>query len=349
MKKSNIIITSIVVGVVVIGILLNNRSKMATNSSGSIRGALPVSVANVTNTVLTQHRSFAGIVTANLDVAIVAEVDGRVKEVFARVGDVAHAGTVLIRIDDEVKKAVSIAAEANVEKAKKDFGRFESLHAQKAVTDQQFETAKISLKNAEAQYTTARRQYNDTRITTPITGIVTSRSVDIGTMVLNKMVVANVVDISTLKVKLNVAEIDVFHLVVGDTVAITTDIYPGTSFPGTIRSVSAKSDEAHTYPVEIIMSNDATHPLKAGMFARVATGKRSALEVVAIPRAALLGSVREPSVYVVENGIARLRSIRVTAEFGSNLQVLSGLRVGETVVVSGQNNLKDMSPVSIVK
>ena len=51
---------------------------------------------------------------------------------------------------------------------------------------------------------------------------------------------------------------------------MTTDVYPGISFIGTSPTIGAKADEAHTYPVEIAIPNGGEHPLKAGMFGRVA-------------------------------------------------------------------------------
>jgi hypothetical protein len=113
--------------------------------------------------------------------------------------------------------------------------------------------------------------------------------------------------------------------------------------------VSAKSDEAHTYPVEISLPNNKAHPLKAGMFARVAFRPLVRGDALAIPRSALVGSLKQPRVYVVESGIAKLREIVVDDEAGSYLQILSGLKEGESIVINGQNNLKDNVPVTIVQ
>jgi RND family efflux transporter MFP subunit len=348
MNRTKIIITSILILVVIVGALFYNKSRMAARSTGDVLKSIPVSVATVGKMKLADSQSFTGTIAANKDVSIVSETEGRVTAVLANVGDHKPAGATLIQVDDELKKAAYTTAEANYEKAKKDFERFESLRAQHAVTDQQYENARLAYKSAEAQYIVARKGYNDTKITTPISGVVTSRLVDVGTMVQSKMTVANVVDISKLKVKLNVAEQDAFRLNVGDNVEITTSVYPGAPFNGKIETISAKSDEAHTYPVEISLMNSSEHPLKAGMFARLSFGGLSDAEVLSIPREALVGSFKSPQVFVVDNGIAHLRDIVVSAAIGTRLEVVSGLREGETVVVNGQNNLKDNIPVTVV-
>jgi len=349
MNKMKLSVISLAIVAVIAAILMYNKSRMEAKSQTDILKSIPVTLGTVAKMHLADSHTMAGTIVANIDLAIVAETEGKVIAVNAKVGDYKEAGAVLFAVDDELKKAALATAEVNLDKSKKDFERFESLQGQNAVTASQYEGARLTLKSAEAQFIIARKQYNDTKISTPISGIVTSRLVDRGTMVQQKMVVANVVDISRLKVKLNVAERDAFRLFPGNEVEITTDIYPGVTFTGKIESVSAKSDEAHTYPVEISLPNNKAHPLKAGMFARVAFRPLVRGDALAIPRSALVGSLKQPRVYVVESGIAKLREIVVDDEAGSYLQILSGLKEGESIVINGQNNLKDNVPVTIVQ
>jgi RND family efflux transporter MFP subunit len=189
----------------------------------------------------------------------------------------------------------------------------------------------------------------DTKISTPISGIVTARPVDIGAMVQNGMVVANVVDVSRMKVKLSVAERDAFKLKVGDAVEVVTDVYPGVTFPGKIATLSAKADEGHTYPVEVVLANSKSHPLKAGMFGKVQFTSIGSTDVVAIPRQALVGSMKNPQVFVIDQQIARLRTITIGGETGTSLGIVGGLKDGELVVTNGQNNLKDGMSVDVLK
>jgi RND family efflux transporter MFP subunit len=168
-------------------------------------------------------------------------------------------------------------------------------------------------------------------------------------MVQPGMIVANVVDISNLKVKLNVAEKDAFKLKSGDKAEITTEVYPGVIFDGRIESISSKGDEAHTYPVEIALANNSINPLKAGMFSRVHFTSIHSHESVVIPREAIIGSIRDPKVYMIENGVAKLRSVVAGYESGTKLQIVSGLKEGDQIVVSGHNNLKDNAAVTIVQ
>ena len=349
MKSSKVILVSFIILGVIVGILLYNKSRSEAKSRNDVLASVPVSVVAVRKQQPNDIRTQTGIIAANSDVAIVAETQGKVTAVRADVGDHVSAGATIIQLDDEIKHANLATAEANYQKAKRDLERYESLVKENAATDQQLEASRLAAKSAEAQYILARRQYRDTKISSPVSGIVTSRNADVGTMVLDKTVVANVVDISRLKVKVNVAERDVFRLKVGDIAEVSTDVYPGVRYQGKIRTIGSKADEAHTYPVEINFPNSKDHPLKAGMFSNVSFTTSGGQEALAIPREALLGSTRNPQVFVLDGSMAMLRDISIGSEFGTKLTVVGGLKEGEIIVVTGQNNLRDKTPVRVVK
>jgi RND family efflux transporter MFP subunit len=349
MKRLKVIFGVVIVVGITIAVLLSNRSRMQAKSRADEVRFFPVTVTPVTEQKLSENISLVGTIVGNNDVAVVSETQGKIVKVYVNVGDNVKAGDVLLQVDDEVKRAAYEAADVNYEKTKKDLQRYTTMMKEKSVSDAQLEGARLAYKSAEAQYIIARRQYHDTRIKTPITGIVTSRPFDVGTMVQNNTVVANVVDISRLKVELNVAEQDVFKMKEGDSVDVTTDVYPGVTFKGRISTISDQAGDAHTYPVEVALANSAHHPLKAGMFGRVLFIAVKPTESLSIPREALVGSSKDAQVYVVNDGVAHLRNIVIGGEFDTRLSVRSGLTEGDTIVVNGQNNLKDNTIVTVLK
>ncbi len=356
MTKYRIISISIVVLGVSLGFMMNNQTansdgaQSASAKSAGISTAYSVSVVTASKQSVTDNFTLTGTIAANYDVTVISETQGRVIKVLAQVGDFKPAGSVLVEVDPELKEANYKTASMTYEKAKKDLERFESLYKENSISESQIEQARWSFQNAEAQYIVAKRQLKDTKITTPISGIVTARNVDIGSMVQGapqSTVIANVVDISKLKVKINVAEKDVFKLKVGDNVKITTDIYPDAVFDGKIATIAAKGDEAHTYPVEVRIDNSTKYPLKAGMFGRAQFSIKSGQNNIIVPREAVIGSLKNAKVYVVQNNVALLRSVKVGREIGTNVEIVSGLKEGETVIVNGQNNLKDNASVVV--
>lgn len=352
MKNWKIIIGIAVVIVVIAAILINNKQKMASAAPRGIQDVYYVSVEKIELKNISETLSLIGVVNAYNDVNIISETQGKIIEVFAKVGDYKTAGSVLFQVDDEFKKAAFVSAEANYLKAKKDYERFQELFKEKSATEMQLDQAKLAASIAESQFIIAKRQLDDTKIKTPISGIVTARHVDVGTMVQaapQATLVANVVDINRLKVKLNISENDVVKIKTGDAVTVSTSVYPGQFFNGKIESISSKADEAHTYPVEIVVSNGKNYPLKAGMFAKVEFPTLNGRKSIVVPRSALVGSIKNPQVFVVDKGIAKLRNLVLGEETGTYVQVIEGLFENEEVVVSGQNNLTENVRVEILK
>ena len=160
--------------------------------------------------------------------------------------------------------------------------------------------------------------------------------------------IANVIDISKLKVKVNIAEKDLSKLHVGDAAEVTTDLYPHTTFPGSVYTVSSKGDDGHTYPVEVLVNNPKLQ-LKAGMFVSVTFKPKASVPALFVPREALIGSLQDAKLYVVNNNIAKLRPVTVAKQVGTNIEIADGLQEGEMVVIDGQNNLSDSVSVVVRK
>ena len=309
--------------------------------------AIPVQVVPASRQRIETRLARTGTIQADNDVVVVSETSGRVLKVFADTGERRAAGAVLVKVDDEMRLAAYETAGVAYEKSKRDLARYEALAAQKSATDAELEGARLAFKAAEAQYVVARRQYQDTEIKAPINGIITARRVNVGSTVAPGTPVVEMVDISRLKTTLDVGERDVFALKVGDAVSVSLDAYPGRTFPGAIKAIGAKADPAHNFPVEVTMVNPEGTPLRAGLFVRVLFSSLAGREALTIPREALIGSVRDPRVYVVEGATARLRTLTLGDEAGALLEVREGLREGDKVVVNGQNNLRDGAAIVV--
>ena len=348
MKKLKYYVISFVLFAALILVLLNNRSQLEAKAKNDKISAYPVTVSTVEKKAVSNNIELVGTIVGENDVQVISEAQGKVTGIFANVGDYKSAGSVIAQLDDELKESAYQTAQVNFEKSKKDFERYDALYKNKSVSDVQYEQAKVAYYNAQSMYVAAKKDYENTKITAPISGIVTARNIDMGTYVNKNMPVANIVDISRLKVKIGVAEKDVFSLKKGDKVTVTTDVYPGVQFAGTISTISDKGDQAHNYPVEISLVNSKEHPLKSGMFGKVTFISKTTVPTLVVSRDALLGSIKNPQVYVVENGIVHMKSVTVGNAYDNNLEVIKGLKDGDKVVVNGQNNLEENTAVYVI-
>jgi RND family efflux transporter MFP subunit len=236
-----------------------------------------------------------------------------------------------------------------LEKTAKDYERYKNLFAGGGLTEQELDDMKNKLESAKIGYEQAQKQLSDATVKSPISGTITSKKVEEGNFVNVGTAIATIVDISKLKVKLNVSETSVYLLNIGDKAIISSEAYPGILFTGNISFISPKGNNNHTYPVEIVIPNSNAHPLKAGSFVSVTIKQKDKGKKLCIPRQALQSSINDAQVYVAQNGKAVLKNIIVNNGDNSYLEVVSGLNEGEQVITTGQINLSDGKTIKILK
>jgi RND family efflux transporter MFP subunit len=348
--RNRIVIASVVIAVLSGGFWFFQRN--ATKPVKERRDfvtEVPVSVSVVSKASVRDSFSVVGVSEAFRDVGIYSETSGIVRAVSCEVGQKKSAGDVLIKVDDVVLASALRKARINQELAKRDWQRYQNLQQEGAVSVSSYETKRLRLADAGADLVAAERRLSDTSIKAPIKGIVTSRAVDVGELVQPGMKVAEMVDLSKIKIKSAVPEKLVSRLSEGMPVDVTTDIHPGSVFHAVVSTITGKASRDHTYQVEVIMDNPAAFPFRAGMFARTAFVGRSVREALLIPRQALVGSIINPEVYVVRKGSVRLQKIVAGQELQNSIEVLDGLVQGDVVVTGGQNELSDRTKVKVIR
>jgi len=347
-KKTKIISLVLVAFIIILAILFYNKSKLKAQAAVTNASTYAVTIEPVTKENISQPYVLVGTLEAEKDIELVSEAQGKVTKVGAKVGDFVNKNDVIIYIDDEMQKAAYKAANVAYTKAKNDFKRFTVLNTSKSITDSQLEFARQTYETAEANLISAKRNLENTRITSPISGVVTDRYFDFGEYIKIGKPVANVVNNNSFKININVAETIIFDLIKGNEVNIKVNAYPAHYFEGIINTISEKGDVSHKYPVEVILKNDKKYPLKAGMFTSVEFKSSKIDKILLIPRNALNGSIKNPSVFVAKDNTAKLTAISIGRVFDNKLEVLKGLNEGDNVIVDGQSNLKDNYPIKII-
>ena len=217
-----------------------------------------------------------------------------------------------------------------------------------SLNEQQLDDAQNTYNDAVIQLEQAEKELANATIKSPISGVITKKQVEEGEYINIGSPIVTIVDISKLKIKLNVSEANIYQLKLNDKATITTDVYPGVVFEGNISFISSQGDDSHNYPVEIVISNNSKYPLKSGTFANVMIKLPMAVEALYIPRESLLGSITEASVYIAENNKAILKKVVVGNGNDKYIKVISGLKEGDKVIVNGQINLSDNKAIKII-
>lgn len=309
---------------------------------------IPVSVTQVSKAAVRDSFSIVGNVEAFREADIFSESSGVVQKVFAEPGEHKKAGATLLILDNELVTAQQRKAAAHYRQANRDVDRYRNLYNAGAVALSAYEAVQLQREEAEAELVSADRKYSDTIVRAPFSGVVASRFVEQGELVHEGMRVAHLVDMSKVKVIIFVPEREIMKFKEGTSLTVASDLYPGKGFSGKVSSVSNKSGRDHTYRIEVLLQDPATTSFRSGMFARVHFLDKNKRQAVLVPRIALVSGIRNPTLFVIRNRKAFLRSFIAGMELQKQLEVLSGLSPGDSVVISGQNELHDGANVVII-
>jgi RND family efflux transporter MFP subunit len=273
-----------------------------------------------------------------------SDASGKIIRLNVEEGDRVSQGQVIAKIDDEMLQLQLENAEVNIEGQKNDDIRYTNLAKENAVPGVQVEKTKLGLKSAEIQKKQLQKQLRSTNITAPFSGVITKKLVDLGSVIGGGSQIVEITDISSLKLTVSVPERDILKFKLGQAVSIKADIYGDRSFNGKVTNVSVQADKSHNFKVQITVKN-AQQDLMAGMYGSVSLVNSKSVTALAIPRKALVGSSKNPQVYVIRNGKAVLTSFNAGTSDGEYIEVISGLSKTDKIVIKGQVNLQNNSNV----
>lgn len=355
MKRVIIIIVVIVVALGAITYVLQNNKKKNEEKTAFIAkgsGAIAVRVASVEKKVVDLDFTANGNFIPKQELNFLSENAGRVAAIYVDEGSRVSKGQVLARIDAEIINTDRETAQAAYQNALRDEARYKSSFETGGVTQQQLDQAKLATQNAKLRLQASQRRVSDANIKSPINGIVNKRYIEVGAFVnAQGTQMFELVDVSKLKLKVTVNESQVASLKVGDQIDIKSSVFPTEKFTGKITFIAAKADATLNFPIEIEVSNNAKGNLKAGMYGTAIFNFPKQAPSILIPRTAFVGSVSSNQVFVLDkaNNTAKIRNVITGRILGDNVEVLEGLSEGETVITSGQINLAEGTPVTIVK
>src|SRR5690606_341897 len=237
---------------------------------------------------------------ANQDLKLLSEVSGRITKLLVKEGARVSRGQVLALVDPEQTNLNRQVAEETLQKLKTDYARYKSSYETGGVTKSQLDDIELQLRNAEIRLQQEERRVADANIKAPISGIINSRSVEVGTYLSPGTELFEIVDLSQLKLKVTANETQVVNLKVGDKVTITSTVFPGKEFNGTVTFIAAKADNTLNYPVEITVNNSDASELKAGMYGTALFRFPQQDPSILIARSAFVGGVNSNQIYVLD-------------------------------------------------
>src|SRR5712691_2365240 len=351
----------------------------------------------------------SGKVQPKTKVDVSPDITGRITRLAVHEGDLVTKGQFLLQIDPTIyeanlqqaeatyasSQAAAVQAKANRDQAQRALGRTKELRAQNPnlISQEQLEQAQTAFEIAEANLTAAQHQVDQARaavrsasdnlrkttLLAPMNGRVTRLPVEEGEVAVpgtfskDVGLLLTVSDLSVIQAKVKVDETDVVRIHLGDSVDVSIDAFPDTSFTGRVTKLSNSSiltaassatgqnDRAVDYEVEVTLNHppaDVRPDLSAT--ARIITDTRK--QALAIPIIALTVRENKPvstenrpvdttaahrkketeGVFVVKDGVANFRQVKVGVAGDEYFEVTEGLKPGETIVAGPYQAIRDL-------
>jgi RND family efflux transporter MFP subunit len=260
---------------------------------------------------------------------------GRVVYLSVQEGDHAAAGKLLMRIDNGEIIAQTVQARAAYNNAKLQYDRIKSLFDAKASTRMEMDQADLGLETARAGLTAAKAMESYTIITAPISGQIVEKRINLGEMALPGQPLIRIEDNKNLRLEVTLKEQDILSIQPGNPVKVLIDAMPGTEINGRVSQVVQASDvRTHSFIVKIDIP--AHNGLITGMYGKACfpIGRHDA---ILVPKSALVEMSGISGAYLVSaQGNAVFQMIQTGEEHGDLVEVITGLRSGDTVVTDNR-------------
>ncbi|MFT6748882.1 MAG: membrane fusion protein (multidrug efflux system) [Flavobacterium sp.] len=355
MKK--IIITILIIAVslgLISYVLINNKKENEAKTAivAETNASISVKVDSVKTENISLDFVSNGYFEPIQELTFSAEKSGKITKLLVDEGDNVKVGQTLAIVRSDVVNVNAQNANAAYQNAVTDYNRYQNAYKTGGVTKQQLDQAKLAMVNSKSQLTQANINVGDTRLKAPISGFINKKYVEVGSILAGTPSTAlfDIVNVSTLKLKVTVNEGQVANLKIGSNVSVSSSVYPDKDFSGKITFIAAKADETLNFPVEIEITNRSGNELRAGMYgtAKFASNQQQKTLTV-VPRNAFVGSVSANQIFVIENAVAKLRKVTSGRILGDKVEIIAGLSEGDLVIVTGQINLQDGSKVEVIK
>ncbi len=271
---------------------------------------------------------------------------GRITELMFEEGQTVAAGTPLVRIDDAMLRAQAERASADRDLARQQLERVRRLRADNAASAADLERVEAAARSADAALAVLALQIERSTVRAPFAGVVGQRFVSAGDYVTTSTRLLTLQTTNPQRAVIEVPERYAADLRRGQSVEFTVAAHPGRTFRALVEFIDpVVQSESRTIVVKARAPNPGNR-LKAGMFieARLATATRPG--AVIVPEDAVQPLRTANIVWAVVDGKASRRVVQLGTRSAGVVEVVSGVRAGELVVVGGLERMQEGAPVA---
>ncbi|RYY72224.1 MAG: efflux RND transporter periplasmic adaptor subunit [Chitinophagaceae bacterium] len=327
------------------------KEEKKPGAAGGKAGAPPpsrVDVYVVKTSALSDNLELPGSLIANESTSINPEISGRLTYLNATEGKTVGKGTLIAKIYDGDLRAqlnkLQIQARVQQQTAK----RYEELLKIQGVSQQEYDLAKLDISNVQADMAIVRSNIMRTEIRAPFSGTLGLKMISPGAYVTPATVITTIRQTSQLKLDYTLPERYSGKVKIGQLISFTSEGNNKVYNAKILATESGVSEENRSLVVRAMVTNN-DGKLLPGQFVKVQTNFDPDPNAIMIPSQAVIPQARGKQVAVLSNGVADFRDVETGARDSANVQIVSGLKVGDTIITTGLMSLKPKGKVQIGK
>ncbi len=321
-----------------------SQSTLAEQQSAA--PGLPAEVATVTPRLLERTLEAVGSLRANEAVVIRPEQTGRINAIHFQEGVKIKKGERLFTQEASTYNALLEQAKASEKLSQIEYNQAEQLLKKKLGSKHARDKALAQLQINQAKSNLARTKLNKMTIYAPFSGTTGLREVSIGDYVNSGDALVELVDTRQIKADFRVPEVYLSQLKTGQNIRISVDAFPGEQFQGQIYATAPQIDvRGRSLALRALIPNEDSR-LKPGLFARIRLILERKEAALMIPEQAIVPRGKSQLVYKVIDNKISMQAVTLGLRQRGEVEVLSGLKAGDVIVIAGQLKLQPGAPVT---
>ncbi|MBS1639411.1 MAG: efflux RND transporter periplasmic adaptor subunit [Bacteroidetes bacterium] len=312
---------------------------------------IPVLTEQILSVPSNGEISISGNIEGNKTVRLGFMVAGKINNITAREGQAVKQGQLLASLDPESYQIAKELVDIQVNQTQEEYNRLKIIHDRKSLSDGDFSKINYGLQTATTQQKLHRKNLADTRLYSPISGVLLKKMAEVGEITGVGTPLFVVSDIGTVKVNAYIPETELHNIKIGQVANVTVSSL-NEVFQGKVIEVGSAADvTTRAFTVKIQLQNPH-YLIRPGMIAEVKLASSLRKDILALPAEAVLhDSDNQSYVYVVDNqqNKAFKRKVSLGQIVNNKIEITSGITANEIVVTGGQQKLTDGSSITLSK
>ncbi|MDR6964866.1 efflux RND transporter periplasmic adaptor subunit [Shewanella putrefaciens] len=310
--------------------------------------AIPVETTTVMQGDVSSFYSTTATLEAPQEANVVSRISGLIESITVEEGDRVRKGQVLAIIDAKRQQYDLDRSEAEVKIIEQELNRLNKMNNKEFISADSLAKLEYNLQAAIAKKDLAELQVKESRVISPIDGVIAKRYVKAGNMAKEFGDLFYIVNQDELHGIVHLPEQQLTSLKLGQEAQIFSNQQSNQTIDAKVLRISPIVDpQSGTFKVTLAVPNENAR-LKAGMFTRVELKYDTHENVITVPYSALINQDNKQALYVIDGTNANRREVTIGYREGDAVEIVSGIKPGEQVVTRGHQNLKDQSLVEVI-